>query len=406
MSEKGCMAQAPKILPDGWRMVKFGDVVCNVNISEHNPMEKGLERFVGLDHIDPGSLQIKRWGMIEDGITFTRKFVKGQLLFGKRRSYQEKLAVADFDGICSGDILVFESKDGKLIPELLPFIVQNDFFFDLAIGTSSGSLSPRTKWKHLAAYEFPLPPIDEQHRIADIIWAAEDCIVKKDKLIEETYLYKNILMKELLKKGIGHKEIKNTEIGKIPEKLDFLNLSDIFYLEYGDGLPEKQRDGGDYPVYGSNGIIGSHSKYLVKGPGIIVGRKGTIGAITWSDPNFWPIDTTYYIKLRKEDLNLKWLFYKLESLNLEKLNMATGTPGLNRDSVYKLKIPYPPPSEQCQIAEILSKVDDTINKIQENINKTKELKKMLINQFLNDGLETAVSIKSQAKQLYKKLVSE
>src|SRR5450756_1416463 len=185
MSEKEFIAQAPKTLPDGWHNVKLGDVVCNVNMSERNPLGNGLERFVGLEHIDPGSLQIKRWGMIKDGTTFTRKFIKGQVLFGKRRSYQGKLAIADFDGLCSGDILVFESKDGKLISELLPFIVQNNDFFDFAIETSSGSLSPRTKWKHLASYEFPLPPKDEQRCIADILWAAEDCITKNVALVDK-----------------------------------------------------------------------------------------------------------------------------------------------------------------------------------------------------------------------------
>jgi type I restriction enzyme S subunit len=114
-------------LRDGWRMVRFGEVVSNVDITERNPLAHGLERYVGLDHIDPESLHIKRWGLIEEGISFTRKFVKGQVLFGKRRAYQRKVAIAEFDGICSGDILVFEAKD-ELLPELLPFIVQSEGF--------------------------------------------------------------------------------------------------------------------------------------------------------------------------------------------------------------------------------------------------------------------------------------
>lgn len=165
-------------LPPGWRMVRFGDVVRNVDINERSPLENGFDRFVGLDHLDPESLHIKRWGQVADGTTFTRKFVSGQVLFGKRRAYQRKAAVAEFEGICSGDILVFEPTNGELIPELLPFIVQSDGFFNHALGTSAGSLSPRTKWKDLANYEFALPPHDEQRRIAEILWAADEAVEK------------------------------------------------------------------------------------------------------------------------------------------------------------------------------------------------------------------------------------
>ena len=80
------------------------------------------------------------------------------MLFGKRRAYQRKVAVADFDGVCSGDIYVFETKDAKvLLPELLPFICQTDAFFDHAVGTSAGSLSPRTNWSQLSNYSLSLP---------------------------------------------------------------------------------------------------------------------------------------------------------------------------------------------------------------------------------------------------------
>ncbi len=162
----------------GWRTVKFGDVVRNVNETEQHPLDKGIERYVGLDHMDPESLHIKRWGLIADGTTFTRTFVTGQVLFGKRRAYQRKAAIAEFDGVCSGDILVFEPAGNELITELLPFIVQSDGFLEHALGTSSGSLSPRTRWRDLAEYTFMLPPKDEQHRIAEILWAADDSKVK------------------------------------------------------------------------------------------------------------------------------------------------------------------------------------------------------------------------------------
>ena len=166
-------------LKPGWKMVKFGEVVKNANLVERDPETNGVERIVGLEHIDPENLHVRRWNSVADGTSFTRKFVPGQTLFGKRRAYQRKVAYAEFEGICSGDILTFEPKNRKvLLPELLPFICQSDAFFDHALDTSAGSLSPRTSWTALKDFEFPLPPLDEQKRIAEILWAADEALEK------------------------------------------------------------------------------------------------------------------------------------------------------------------------------------------------------------------------------------
>jgi len=163
-------------LPDGWTRVKFGDVVRNCNHNSRDLDADGIDRVVGLDHLDPGSLRLVRWDHLADlpdGTTFRRKFKPGQVLFGKRRAYQRKVAVADFDGVCSGDILVFEPADKRMLAEFLPYVVQSDGFFDHALGTSAGSLSPRTKWAELAKYEFALPPADEQRKIVDLVASAD-----------------------------------------------------------------------------------------------------------------------------------------------------------------------------------------------------------------------------------------
>jgi type I restriction enzyme S subunit len=157
----------------GWTRVAFGDVVRLCRERSSDPEADGLERYVGLDHLEPGDLKIRRWGDVADGTTFTNVFRSGQVLFGKRRAYQRKVAVADFDGVCSGDIYVFEPNNERLLPELLPFICQTDGFFEHAVGTSAGSLSPRTNWESLASYEFALPPLKEQRGIADVLSSTE-----------------------------------------------------------------------------------------------------------------------------------------------------------------------------------------------------------------------------------------
>lgn len=157
-------------LEPGWTRVAFGDVVRRSTERSPNPEAAGVDRYVGLEHLDPGELSIRRWGDVAGGTTFTSIFQPGHVLFGKRRAYLRKVAVPDFSGVCSGDIYVLEPRDKDyLLPELLPFICQTDAFFEHAIGTSAGSLSPRTNWQNLATYEFALPPLNEQRRIANLL---------------------------------------------------------------------------------------------------------------------------------------------------------------------------------------------------------------------------------------------
>lgn len=169
------MASNSTTMKPGWRKVKFGDVVRLSKARCKDPLAEGYERYVGLEHLEPGDLRIRSWGNVADGVTFTSVIKPGQVLFGKRRAYQRKVAVADFSGVCSGDIYVFESMDANvLLPELLPFICQTDAFFDHAVGTSAGSLSPRTNWTSLADFEFALPPMEEQQRMVSVLGALEE----------------------------------------------------------------------------------------------------------------------------------------------------------------------------------------------------------------------------------------
>ena len=141
--------------------------------------------IVGLEHLVSQELKFTDYDIDTDN-TFTKKFHKGQILFGRRRAYLKKAAIADFDGICSGDITVIEAIPGKVDPMLLPFIIQNDRLFDYAISHSAGGLSPRVKWADLADYEFDLPSLEEQRRLADKLWAAYELKEAYKKMIAAT----------------------------------------------------------------------------------------------------------------------------------------------------------------------------------------------------------------------------
>ena len=150
--------------------------------------------IVSLEHLIPGQIELTQWSEKTDN-TFTKRFKKGQILFGRRRAYQKKAAVAPFDGICSGDITVIEALPDRIMPELLPFIIQNDSLFDYAVEKSAGSLSPRVKWEHLKNYEFELPEMERQQELVDLLWAmtrtkkAYQTLIKKtDELVKSQFI--------------------------------------------------------------------------------------------------------------------------------------------------------------------------------------------------------------------------
>lgn len=219
----------------GRHQVKFGDVVRLSKVRSQDPLADGFERYVGLEHLEPGDLHIRNWGNVADGVTFTNVFQPGQVLFGKRRAYQRKVAVADFSGVCSGDIYVLETKDAQvLLPELLPFICQTDAFFDHAVGTSAGSLSPRTNWTSLAKFEFALPPIEEQLRIVELLREIESnsddlisLVERCASLIEAIFQYYVWSDESLTQKPINQIAEINPKVSSLAEDDPFIPMEAV-----------------------------------------------------------------------------------------------------------------------------------------------------------------------------------
>lgn len=163
--------------------VKLGDVA--IEHKETCKDSKDEYPIVGLEHLVSEEVTLTAWDEGSDN-TFTKMFRKGNVLFGRRRAYLKKAAVAPFDGICSGDITVIEAIPDRILPELLPFIIQNDELFDFAVGKSAGSLSPRVKWEHLKNYEFELPDMGKQRELAELMWAMDATKKSYQKLIAAT----------------------------------------------------------------------------------------------------------------------------------------------------------------------------------------------------------------------------
>ncbi len=155
--------------------------------------------------------------------------------------------------------------------------------------------------------------------------------------------------------------------------MNLRKLGDICEFKYGSSLPASVRTGDAYNVFGSNGVVGTNEAAYTKSATIIVGRKGSIGEVNFSDRPCWPIDTTYFIDETATSMDLKWLFHALTGLRLSDLNKATGVPGLNRNDAYARELIVPPLEEQKQIAAILDQADDLRRKRQHALTRLNQL---------------------------------
>lgn len=151
---------------------------------------------------------------------------------------------------------------------------------------------------------------------------------------------------------------------------EYVKVGEEITLNYGHGLPARDRKPGPYQVIGSSGIVDTHQDFVAQGPGIVVGRKGTVGALTWLEKDFWPIDTTYYVTLNRES-DLKYWYYQLHNLRLSSLNSHAAVPGLNRDDVYRIEVIKRSKDEQKEIGKILGDLDRKIE-LNRRMNETLE----------------------------------
>lgn len=189
---------ADRTLPAGWRWVRFGDVVRQVK-DRVDPETCGLDRYVAGEHMDTDDLRIRQWGTIGDGYlgpAFHMRFRPGQVLYGSRRTYLRKVAIAEFEGICANTTFIVESATENLLPEFLPLVMTSEAFHQHSIEQSKGSVNPYINFRDLTWYEFRLPPVDEQAEIVRAmslthgVWASYEALEEaatrhRDALVAE-----------------------------------------------------------------------------------------------------------------------------------------------------------------------------------------------------------------------------
>jgi type I restriction enzyme S subunit len=161
-------------------------------------------------------------------------------------------------------------------------------------------------------------------------------------------------------------------------------LGQICEFKYGKSLPASEREPGVIGVYGSNGLVGTHSSAVTNGPTIVIGRKGSFGEVAYSEGSCWPIDTTYYVDSSCTTVDLRWLYYRLGCLGLKKLNRAAAIPGLNREDAYRRRLLLPSVREQRRIAEMLDQADALLAKSRQSVALFDDLGRSIFFQMFGD----------------------
>jgi type I restriction enzyme S subunit len=364
-----------------WKRVKFGDVVFEPKETCRDIHAEGIEHVVGLEHIDSGDMHLRKSATTEESTTFTKKFRKGDVLFGRRRAYLKKAAQADFDGICSGDITVFRANK-NLLPELLPFIVNNDKFFDYAIKHSAGGLSPRVKFKDLSNYEFLLPPKEEQSKLAELLWAMDEVIEKERGLLEAIDNYLSNYVEDFIinntNKFIKLESVMSKAKDKKAQEIDRnkilsvrLHLNGVVKNETVDGLK-----------------IGATNYFIRKAGQFIYGKQnlfnGALGIIPEELDGFLSSSDipTFDINIKK--VNPKYLFKYIGRrkyyTQLEKLASGSGSKRISEANFLNIEIALPNIEIQNDFILEIDRIEKVRNINGEKKHISESLQKSLINQ--------------------------
>ncbi len=347
---------------------RFDEIAIN-STEKKKPVEEDKNYYLGLEHLDPKHLKVTRYGSEVAPIGEKLIMKKGDVLFGKRRAYQKKVAIAPFDGIFSAHGMVLRPNEEVISKELFPFFISSDYFLDNAIRISVGSLSPTINWGDLRKLEFSLPDKSEQDKIAEVLWAIEENIETYNNLIlatEELIKAQFIEMFGNPVELIGNYEFKDiledqTRLGtkikkgdyKLQGKYPIIDQSQEFisgYIDNDDGVYE------DAPAI----IFGDHTRYLK-----LVKEPFYLGA-----------DGVKLLKVIDEEIDTEYMYYYL---------MLSHIPdtGYNRHFKYvkELKFLKPSKKKQEQFVNIVKQAEASKEMVQKLLKNLKDTKKAIIKKY-------------------------
>ena len=347
-------------------IVKLGDIAIEAKSS--NKGDKNGMKIVGLEHLTPSNVTLSCWSDDANN-SFTKEFSKGDVLFGRRRAYLKKAVVAPFNGICSGDITVIRAIEDKVDPNLLPFIIQNDFFFEFAVGKSAGSLSPRVKWTHLKEFAIELPSMSEQSKLAEVLWAIYDMKDKYKKLILAT----DELVKSQFIEMFGTID-ENTGLATGDDH-KFVKLGEVTNIKTG----KLDATGGEYPFFSCSSETLSIDSFSYDCECVLVAGNGEFN-VKYYNGKFDAYQRTYIIESVSDKLIVPFLYWFMTMYidRLKRQSIGTVIKYIKLGNLTDAMIPLPSVEIQQRFVEFAEQSDKSKFALQEALKDLDALSKKII----------------------------
>ncbi len=371
-------------------LYKFGEIAFN-STEKKKPVESDKSVYIGLEHLDSKDLRVNRWGSDVAPIGDKLIMKKGDVLFGKRRAYQKKVAIAPFDGIFSAHGLVLRPKTDVVDKDFFPFFIASDYFLDAAIKISVGSLSPTINWGDLKELEFDLPSMEEQKRLAKILMAAEETRQAYKKLIKQT----DDLIKIIYNEMIMNKSYDFMSISDVCKILNGYAFQSKLYTNSGirviritnvqkgkivDDNPEF------YPISKQSEIQG----YMLKENDLLVSLTGNVGRVGLVSKDLLPAGLNQRVACLRPNTNkilTDYLFYVLNQDKFEQdcIDSSNGIAQKNLSTIWLSNYQVPVPSENIQ-KEFVGRVqqaEQTKMATQQSLDALNETVRALVNRNFN-----------------------
>jgi len=341
--------------------------------------------FLGIKNVTPdGRLNLAEIRHVseQDFPKWTRRVTPQQddIVFSYEATlHRYAIIPEEFRGCLGRRMALVRPDKSKVVPRFLHYYFLSPKWRGLIeSNVISGATVDRIPIKKFPDFRVTLPPFDVQERIADFLSTYDDLIENNRRrmaLLEEAarQIYKEWFVR-LRFPGREHTRINDG----VPEGWEKKTLGEYAPLNYGKALKADDRIDGEYPVFGSSGIVGTHEKPLVSGPGIIVGRKGNVGSVYWSSKRYCPIDTVYFVA--SHDSNL-YLYYALNQMHFISTDVAV--PGLNRDFAHSRNLLIPKTSIVHAFLKIVSPMHDQMDKLNEMNQKLRSGRNLLLPKLMN-----------------------
>ena len=352
---------------------RFDEIAIN-STAKKKPTEADKDTYLGLEHLDSGNLTVTRFGSDVAPIGEKLLMRKGDVLFGKRRAYQKKVAIAPFDGIFSAHGMVLRPRTDVITTEFFPLFIASDYFLDAAIKISVGSLSPTINWSALKELVFNLPAIDEQRSLAGILWAMIDAKNAYMRLIEYTDELVKCQFVEMFGDPFINEKSFSLQVG-----------NNLFVFSSGKFNPTNQLDMNyQYPCYGGNGITGYSKDYLIENETIIIGRVGAnCGCVHISAPYSWVTDNAIYLKeYDKKLFDLHFLYQLFCSIEIRRFADGAGQPKISQKPLYDYSYIVPPLPLQTRFADFVRHADKSKFELQQTLYELEATYKALLREKL------------------------